>query len=757
MKESLRKKVLLFLAAATLLVGGVAWAGITAGVLNNDQKDVDLSVAGSYRDGKPQNEITLGDSTVTLTHNLTLGNSDLAGYATNPNDPASTGNAGGAIFVDAGRVLNIMPGSGKTVQGEKNASLRLFGNGTTNLYNGSNNSYAHTFIQSGRLNIKQVEALGGSELTVGGGATVGLIDNSGTLDLTNAKALNFRRYDSATSVTIDTGSSATNSIMLPRIQEQTSLTSGVKNLSLVKKGLGTLILAGVTEHSGGTVIEAGTLEVRETPQAQQTVEVKTGATFASTVDSLLSLTLKPQAESSIKVPAIGSAVVQTTPNSTEKAAMTVTAIDTTSLSSGTFNINADLSAVRKPTGADADHYYVRLINSTTTHNLSEANVNIEDSLPSGFSTSYYVLRPHIDGNNICADISKDIAPTEAMTLDVRRSGSAATVTANLSDKMDGKVITFVLTDSKGASVATQNATSSNGVAAYQFTNLAYDTYTVKATASGYVQKSTTFVIDGSVDAESTMDVTVNEGSSSNMLNVILSSKSGAFPDGATFKYRFIETGGSTTSNATNLVSDSVVFTANNVEFNTSRTSARFTINLNSLSADDGKKYILAPGKTYRVRVEGSGDINGSSEAELSNGGIYTSQTQPILIAQANTSGTNIINANVAAQIGGVGQNNVLVTFRLVDNFGNIVNLDNSIAVSKNQFTDSAGKAQVQFTDIPAGYYMIQTTASGYRTDYSSEIDTRRKSGGSGGGGCDMGFGIIALLAAGAIVTRRHKR
>ncbi|MDR3254114.1 MAG: hypothetical protein LBT31_00920, partial [Synergistaceae bacterium] len=75
-----------------------------------------------------------------------------------------------------------------------------------------------------------------------------------------------------------------------------------------------------------------------------------------------------------------------------------------------------------------------------------------------------------------------------------------------------------------------------------------------------------------------------------------------------------------------------------------------------------------------------------------------------------------------------------------------------------------GSLTFGFLGQPAGSYTIRVTAvepasaldansTGLSTSVAVTSDER---GGSGGGGCDAGFGILSLLAAGAFVTLRKK-
>jgi hypothetical protein len=132
-------------AALLTLLAAVAWGGVAGGVLTSSQADVNLSQSGGYKDGHAANEVRLSDQsgrTVNLTGNITLGApgiDGLVGYAPNHNDVAAIGAAGGAIYLAEGETLNFFPAANNGIKNASSGgSLRLFGQGTTNL-RGSNN------------------------------------------------------------------------------------------------------------------------------------------------------------------------------------------------------------------------------------------------------------------------------------------------------------------------------------------------------------------------------------------------------------------------------------------------------------------------------------------------------------------------------------------------------------------------------------------------------------------------------------------
>jgi autotransporter-associated beta strand protein len=410
-----RKQFLSFAAiAAIVALSGAAWAGISKGMLNSDNVDVDLSEPTIYEGGSAVKPVKLGSNLVNLTQNLKLGHSGVDGYAQQPLALATETEAGGAIFVGEGQTLNITPVSGKSVNGSLSpqSSLRLFGLGTTNL-SGSANNYSVTFIQSGRLNVSSVEALGGSEVTLAGGSVFGIVNGAGILDLTGL-TIKMTRYDPSgsqvKSVTFDTGASASNVIELDKLFQTTRYSSAVgtgDDIELIKDGLGTLSIAGVAEHSGGTVINAGTLELKSAPKVTQVIEISGDAALESYTNLLANITVKPHSGATLSVPAIRADAALTS-YETGEAALRLAGIDKTALSSQPFLLKANLDGLKKPAGADAENYYVKLLNSPS-HGLTANDVTVAGKVPDGFSPYYYRVSTHVDGDNVYALLKRDNA------------------------------------------------------------------------------------------------------------------------------------------------------------------------------------------------------------------------------------------------------------------------------------------------------------------------------------------------------------
>jgi autotransporter-associated beta strand protein len=404
---------LIALAISTAAVGA-AWGGITAGRLNDNDVEVDLSSDASYDGSNAINPITLeaGKNSITLTNNVILGDRNVTGYAADATEMATDTDAKGAIFIKDGQTLTIRPNRSlhKKVSGKSSgnqSSLRLFGNGTTNLYAGDANSFSVTFLQNGRLNLDSKEALGGSDLTLGGGATLGLADNVSSLDLKGVN-LSVRRYSAESKATIDTGKG---SITIDGLSQRTSPNasqSGGNDITLVKTGSGALTISGVANHSGGTFVESGALLLGMVPSIAQTIEVNSGAALSSSVKMLANVTVKPHAGSTLAVPAASLAAAQI--QDAGEAALSVSAIDPSALASLAFTIKANLDALKRPEGTEADFYYVKLLHSAPNA-LSEKNVKLDCTVPAGFAAHSYVARAYVDGQNVYAVLSKDLQAT----------------------------------------------------------------------------------------------------------------------------------------------------------------------------------------------------------------------------------------------------------------------------------------------------------------------------------------------------------
>jgi autotransporter-associated beta strand protein len=430
-----KNRLLVWSPLIILLVATVAWGSITSGFLTSSQVNVDLSSAGSYQSDSATNEIRLVDSEVTLGGTVTLGSlikpgssTTLSGYATNYNDVASTGAAGGAIFIGEGETLSFYSG----ISGEDGVSLRLFGQGTTNIYS-SANSYSYTFIQSGKLNIASTRSLGGSIVTMGGGSTLGIVEGeSSELNLSSVN-LNVRRYNSNPAkasgssgiVAFDTGRSDSNRMTLPQIKQLTADGGSLDDITISKRGKGRLVVASTLGHTGDTVVEDGILEIQSQSSISRTVEIRQGAAMATTSSVLiLNVDIKPHGGARVILPKASKAAALSSEN-IGSAILTVRNINPEIEYGESFYISADLSGISRPEGVEEyGEYFVKLISSATALDLEAADVKIEGVLREDFAESSYSVRPYVDGHAVYALLSKDVTSvsgggeTEDGTLDV---------------------------------------------------------------------------------------------------------------------------------------------------------------------------------------------------------------------------------------------------------------------------------------------------------------------------------------------------
>ncbi|MDR3354267.1 MAG: hypothetical protein LBO21_04460 [Synergistaceae bacterium] len=766
MTKKFPKMMLLAQAALLMLLAATAaWGSVENGVLTSNQDDVDLSILGYYKEGTAYNEITLGSTSVNVVGNVKLGGTGLKGYAVNYNDVAEKGNAGGAIYLKKGDTLNFIPLTGKGIKGVAGSSLRLFGQGTTNI-RGEDNDYSFTFIQSGTLNIESAESLGGSILTMGGGSTLGIAGGDVKIDLSGV-TINVRRYNSegakaegaTETVTFDTGGHDTNEIILPKIKQLTAWIGSDEKIVISKRGKGRLVLSDVLEHTGDTVVEEGELEIKSSPNRSQTVEIKPGAALVSTKISLNTLNIKPHSDAVIILPQ-SNGTAELISEKAGPAALDVLNIDPEELTdNGSFTIKADLSGVSRPEGVDEDKYYVKLISSTDPNGLEESDVRIEGAVRPAFAESYYAVRPYVDGYGIYALLSKDVRVNRTIDVKVLRSGKDAIVTAALSDERSGVDVTFEIRNSVSERLGNPVVVSSDGgLAEHVFSNLSMGDYVVSVSAAAYLTSEKKVTIDGTTDpidtdpvpSPASLDVTIsdvyNVNQSSDVTAVRI--KGGAPLSEGTFKYSFIEIGGTRTENVLNPVKYDTIFTAKDVLYDPDDPlNALFYIDRNNLVADDGHTYQLVPGVRYKLVVSGGASGSGdSSDTLMESGGIYVPSGKMVLVTYAKPVSSDSIAAWAVAKTDGEPQVDKKIFFSLLDIFGNPVNIS-GIPNDQPKRTDANGRADVIFRHLPYGRYIIRATAenSPY-VGYSRAIEFREPSSGGGGGGCASFSGIFAVTA-----------
>jgi autotransporter-associated beta strand protein len=181
--------------------------------------------------------------------------------------------AGGARIDDGGNQIGISQNllSGATHDG----GLTKSGAGTLILY-GSNSYNGGTTVQEGVLQVANSSALG----------TGGLTANGGTLDLAGFSIAVGNLSGAAGTIT-DLGSNA--EITTLTVHQSTNSTFGgqivdgpLNHLALSVTGTGKLTISGSSNYSGGTQINAGTLQFAKTSDmpSSGTVTVAGGATLA---------------------------------------------------------------------------------------------------------------------------------------------------------------------------------------------------------------------------------------------------------------------------------------------------------------------------------------------------------------------------------------------------------------------------------------------------------------------------------------------
>ncbi len=253
--------------AATITVGNDDGTSTFSGVIQNGAQSVALVKAGSgaltltgnnsYSGGttlagttgsvlRVGNPNALGAVTNSLTINggntldlngfgIAIGALTGSGTVTNTNT-----SLGSFLQVGVGNVSSVFDGA---VQSTRPLTLSKLGTGTLTL-TGISSSYTGTEIYGGTLSVSHGGSLGNASLD--------FYTNSGTIQFTGSNAVK--------SASVNLGSSATFDII--NSNSSLSLLGNISGAgSLTKTGAGTLVLAGVNTHTGGTTINAGALSV----------------------------------------------------------------------------------------------------------------------------------------------------------------------------------------------------------------------------------------------------------------------------------------------------------------------------------------------------------------------------------------------------------------------------------------------------------------------------------------------------------------
>ena len=153
------------------------------------------------------------------------------------------------------------------ISNTNNVTLSLAGGGIIQL-GGANTYTGGTTLTAGTLNINNTSALGTGTFTIAGSSN-GIIDNTTagaiTLSTNNAQAWNGNfTFTGTQSLNLGTGAVTLGSSRTVTVNANNLTVGGVisgSGFSLTKAGAGTLTLSGANTYSGGTTINAGTLNI----------------------------------------------------------------------------------------------------------------------------------------------------------------------------------------------------------------------------------------------------------------------------------------------------------------------------------------------------------------------------------------------------------------------------------------------------------------------------------------------------------------
>jgi len=156
---------------------------------------------------------------------------------------------------------------GTSVVKNNGASLTIT---NANTYNGG------TTLNAGTLNINNASAIGSGALTIAGGALDNTTAAAVTLSTNNVQAWNGDfAFGGTKALNLGTGAVTLGANRIVTVNGTTeALTVGGvvsgSGFSLTKNGSGTLVLGGVNTYSGGTTLNAGTLQLNQTTGAAAT-------------------------------------------------------------------------------------------------------------------------------------------------------------------------------------------------------------------------------------------------------------------------------------------------------------------------------------------------------------------------------------------------------------------------------------------------------------------------------------------------------
>ncbi|MDR1874949.1 MAG: SYNERG-CTERM sorting domain-containing protein [Synergistaceae bacterium] len=285
------------LLAVLTMAAGMAWATVSGGVITDAAvtQESDFTGAGAAPTD-PRAGYSFSGNTVILQGDVILPT------LTGSNGLTSVDSNQEAIVMGTGQVLTIRPGVAPggapgAAKSIKSGVLRLNG-GTTNVYAAADNNptagttwnaYEEgTFLRSGTLNVAHSNALGAGRIALAQGTTIGFINTDVDLglrlpdnkSLLGKQILTLHRNDKGAvntraPVTFNVAA-ATNGTPLTfkmysvisedtaNLQEPTPATPTLgTRIQIVKAGPGTMVVkAEGAQHTGGTSVTAGTLEVQ---------------------------------------------------------------------------------------------------------------------------------------------------------------------------------------------------------------------------------------------------------------------------------------------------------------------------------------------------------------------------------------------------------------------------------------------------------------------------------------------------------------
>ncbi len=169
-----------------------------------------------------------------------------------------------------------------------------------------------------------------------------------------------------------------------------------------------------------------------------------------------------------------------------------------------------------------------------------------------------------------------------------------------------------------------------------------------------------------------------------------------------------------------------------------------------------------PGGTYDLTFSTKSGANPAFKGTFAKGYVHVVSepaTPEILLDASETASGGGVQVSATVTSGDAPQPRVTVQFTLA-------NRDNTHVTSLPRTTDAAGTvpAFVLDTGLANGTYTVTAAATGYAPVSKTVTVTKGESSGgdeeeegelsSSGGGCDAGFGLLAMLAIGAAIKRR---